>query len=783
MRILTSLLIACAGLFSVASAQFDGFGFGMPGQEQQQQLVATSATASVDSYKEGSPFFIAFKGDITAPWHAYYRNPATVGMPLEATLAAPAGFKVEGPFWKLPKREEGMAGISYSYSAPALVWRVTPEAGAPAEASFTLSSSAQVCSDSGCMPPEAHEDTLALKKGEAAPAADWDAALLSDIEVLGDTPMELVASQQENAIELAIVTDGPIESAYFFSDDNSINPAVEQKLEAGPGGSVYKLTLPRNDGSDVMYPVADAESAGKPLPALKGVLRVDGKHCRVDLTLSGPDDKGKAGETTPAEATPAPEGDGADTASEGMGLWALFGSLFLGGLILNLMPCVFPVIGLKVMSFVELGGGSRRKVFMHSLTFVLGVLVSFWVLSILLIIFSNLEALAQAPWQQWGSVLLDDAGAGMRSWASWMQNEWVVYAILLLLLIMGLAMYGVFEIGVGATGMGQNLQSKEGYWGSFFSGLFVTVVATPCSGPFIGTTMPVAMALQGPMMVAALTFMALGLASPYMVLGAFPGLVNKLPRPGAWMESLKQGLSFLLFAAAGWALFIYIAFIPQSRLMWTLIALVGICCACWVYGRWCPLYRSKGARITGFICALAILGVSVYYSMPWSSDAAEPAPKAEETASAEGYTVMNGSSPVWNHWTPELMAKALADGHPVYVDFTANWCVTCQANKGVAYSKEVCELLTEEGVVMMKADKTRPNADIDAEMRRLKRSSVPVNALYQPDEEPAVTRELLTAAYLLEWLYGQLGYEDDTEGEATEATPEAPAAEETPAAE
>ncbi len=750
MRILTTLLLACAAYISTASAQFD-FGFdAVP----KQKLVTTAASASTGSYKEGESFLIAFKGDIATPWHAYYRNPATVGMPLEATLKAPDGFKVEGPFWKLPTREEGVTGVSYAYANPVLMWRVTPEAGAPAEANFTIDSAVQVCSDQGCMEPEMNTNTLTLKQGDGTPAADWDAALVNEVEVLGDMPMEMVVSQTDTEVLLCFIYGGTVESAYFFSDDNSISPTAEQKLEVGPEGGVYVLHLPRNDNADMMYPVADEATVGKLLTELRGVLRVGNKHCRVELGLAVPDadTSVEVTPTTPAtpagsEATPSAPQEPASGA-----LWALFGSLFLGGLILNLMPCVFPVIGLKIMSFVELGGGSRRKVFLHSLAFVLGVLISFWVLSLLLIVFSNLEALANTPWKEWADVLMNDAGAGTRSWAEWMQNSWVVYIILLLLLVMGLSMYGVFEIGVSATGVGQGLQSRKGYTGSFFSGLFVTVVATPCSGPFLGAAMPAAMALQGLMMVAALTFMALGLAAPYIVLGAFPSLVRLLPRPGAWMESLKQGLSFLLFAAAAWFLDIYLAFVPDTRVMMILIAMVGVCAAFWVYGRWCPMYRSHGSRISGFAIALALLAGSVWLSMPREDDM--PAVPAE---SATDYVVATAQNPVWNAWSKELMQEALEDGHPVYVDFTAKWCATCQANKKVAYTEEVLALMAEHDVVLMKADKTRPNPAIDAEMRSLNRSSVPVNVLYRPEEEPAVTRELLTAPYLTEWLNELLG--------------------------
>ena len=316
----------------------------------------------------------------------------------------------------------------------------------------------------------------------------------------------MTASQKGNEICLSFTADAGLESAYFFSADNSISPTAEQKLTANADGS-YTLTLTRNDNSDPMYPVKDEAAVGKPLSSLEGVLIFGDKHCSVNTGFTAP--------APAATAGGVPEG-----------LGALCLSLFIGGLILNLMPCVFPVIGLKVMSFVQMGGGSRRKVFTHSMIFVLGILVSFWIISALMIVFSNLGTLAEVQWTQWFTTLWNDAGSSTRSWAEWMQNPWIVYAILLLLLVLGLSMYGVFEIGAGITGAGQSVQSKDGLLGSFFQGFFVTVVATPCSAPFLGAAMPAAMALPGVWMTADLTCMALGLSFPYIVLGLFPALVQ-----------------------------------------------------------------------------------------------------------------------------------------------------------------------------------------------------------------------------------------------------------------
>lgn len=707
-----------------------------------ESYLSVQAQSSVLSYRKGEAFYVALQGDIAKPWHAYFRNPGTVGEAMSADIKAPEGFVVEGPYWLPPHLEKGMISVAYIYESPLVVWKITPDPSAPSQAEFSLSASAQVCSETGCMPAETKSATIHLALGDGSPNPEWDHKE-SRVEILGDAHLPVSATQTADTVTLSLQTSDDISNAYFFSFDNSIAPDADQKLTKKEGG--YALTLTRNQDQDPMYPVSDPASVGKELESLHGILTYDGGFTTINLTFQ-----------QQAVPPPAPADTSASPAPSGgipSGLLDIFVSLFLGGLILNLMPCVFPVIGLKIMSFVQLGGGARHKIFLHSMIFVLGILVSFWALSLLLIILSNLDTLMSSPWTQWIQTLWDDAGSGSRRWAVWMQQEWVVYGILLLLLTLGLSMFGLFEIGVSATGAGQSLQSKKGLWGSFFQGLMVTVVATPCSAPLLGAAIPAAMSLPAVWMMIALTFMALGLAFPYVILGAFPQLVQKLPRPGDWMESLKQGLSFLLFAAAAWFLDVYLAFVPESYssdIMWMMMSLVVFSAAFWVYGRWCPIYRSRASRIWGFLAALVLLGIGIWGSMPhWS--------ESEGQEISVTYAVAKGSHPEWNPWSKDLMEKALEEGHPVYVDFTAKWCATCQYNKKVAYDDAVYADFAKAGVVLMRADNTRPNAAIDEEVKRLKRSSVPINALYIPGKAPVITKELLDPAYLQGFLQEHLG--------------------------
>ncbi len=725
-------LILCALLALLplnASAQGMGFDALMSDTAAPASKITVDASASVRSYKKGDAFYVGYTLDCQAPWHAYFRNPATVGLPMTVSMQSPEGFEVEGPYWSFPKRDVNAVGTSYSYSQAEFVWLVTPEESAPDEATFTINSMAQLCSETGCEPPTDSTASVRLSQGDGAVNPDWKGSE-ARVEVLGDSSMQFDVVKGEKNITLKFQVPGEVGEAYFFSEDNSIDPQAEQGLSRE--GDVYSLVLPLNDGNDAMYPAPDK----KDISGLRGLLKAGDYTAQIDLPLV-------VTEETSVVATPS-EG----CCAMPVDFLSIIGFLFIGGLILNLMPCVFPVLGLKIMSFVELSGGSRMKIFLHSATFVFGVLISFWLLSVGLIVASSFEVFANQPWTEWWNTLANDMGSSDRSWATWMQSAWVNYVLVLVLLVLGLSMYGMFEIGVGATGAGQGLQQKKGLSGSFFSGLFTTLVATPCAAPFLGPSIALAMGLPALWLVLAMSFMALGLAFPYIVIGIFPVLIRFLPRPGAWMESLKQGLSFLMLAAAAWFSYVYFAFVPKemdAEIPWMMVGFIIISSACWVYGRWCPIYRTKVTRAIGAIAALSLLALGVAMSKPLTLNPVYIVIDQEIESVEPGYAK-------WLDWSPELMQAMLDEGTPVFVDFTAKWCMTCQFNKKNAYTQEVYEQFYKDGVVLMRADKTAPNPAIDAELRKIGRSSVPVNVLYQDGKEPAITTELFTAGYLLDFL-------------------------------
>lgn len=386
---------------------------------------------------------------------------------------------------------------------------------------------------------------------------------------------------------------------------------------------------------------------------------------------------------------------GATTApAQGLGTLLLFA--FIGGLILNVMPCVFPVLAIKILGFVNQAGEDRRRVFHHGLAYTAGVMVSMLVLGALVVT------------------------VGL-SWGGQLQSPAAVLALAGFFLVFGLNMAGVFEVGTSAVGVGAELQTRSGLQGSFFSGLLATVVATPCAAPFLSVALAATLTLPPIQSMLIFTFIGLGLSAPYLVLSIFPKLVKLLPRPGAWMETFKQAMSFLLFATVAFLVWVLAGMLEEYGLLRALFGLVLVAVACWIYGRWSSPVKSRVTRSAAIVFTLLFLAGGVTLAA-WPS-------KGDK----------------WPAWSPELVQKLRAENKPVYIDFTARWCATCQTNKLVYQSESLQEDFKKRGVVMLKADWTNYDERITAALKALDRAAVPVNVLYVPGrEEPVVLPNILT---------------------------------------
>jgi thiol:disulfide interchange protein len=381
---------------------------------------------------------------------------------------------------------------------------------------------------------------------------------------------------------------------------------------------------------------------------------------------------------------------------------------FIGGLILNVMPCVFPVLGIKIMSVVEQAGEDKKQVLLHGLSYTLGILLCFW----------GLGGLVIALGKTWGFQL---------------QSPGFVYGLCVFFLIFGLNMAGLFEIGASAVGVGADLQAKHGLSGSFFSGLLATVVATPCSAPFLGSALGYTVTLPAPQAMLMFTMIGIGLASPFLVLSLVPSLVSALPRPGTWMESFKQAMSFLLFGTVAFLAWVLTGMIEGQPLLFLLFSLVIIALGCWIYGRWSLPHKPSRTRLIAVLLTLGCLVGGMTFGWP----------KVEKNADSQGSHVEGGLN--WEAWSPEKAAQLRAEGKAVYIDYTAKWCFTCQVNKRVYKDAALQKLIADKKIVLLKADWTNEDPRITKALSDLGKAAVPVNVLYLPGKaEPVILPELLS---------------------------------------
>lgn len=691
LRILPILLALLAAL-SPAGAQFDFPFGGNSGSKSTSRLVPEVAT-----FAPGDTFSVAIAIKHPDNWHSYYLNSGGIELPLSVEWTLPDGFTAGEIQYPVPQVKDGYFGKSFIYEGePVFLIHLTAPADAALNQEFAFAAQAswQICEDA-CIDENA-EFTFVLTSAAETTPDPATAALFARARASQPFPAtgaNISARSDGGDVKLRIeFIDGTPEDfePVDFVPDLPFLAALSEGGTLTTEASGWVLTLKRKtlDIFENEIPQGDA---------LSGILiNAIGRGLAIPETTI-------AIEAKPLESLSFRR------------LLPILGGMFLGGLILNLMPCVFPVIGIKIMGFVQQAGSDRRKIILHGIVFTVGVLASFAVLAGILFAVRSV------------------VGGDAIGWGYQLQQPWVVLSLMLLMFLLAMNLYGVFEIGASATSVGGTLQMKQGITGSFFSGVLATVVATPCSGPFLGAAIGAAIGLPAVQFFSAFTAMALGLATPYLLLSIFPKLIDFLPRPGVWMESFKQAMSFLLFATAGYLLWVYAGLIGLDYLLGPVFGLSAIAIAGWIYGRWCPRNRKQKTRAIGlaFTLAFAIAGI-------WMIKPPQP------------------SELVWQAWSPEKVAELHAEGSPVFIDFTAQWCATCQVNKKIAYTDEVIALMNERGIVALRADKTRPNPAIDARLEELGRTAIPVNVLHLPGEDPIITPEILRPGYLID-LFNNIG--------------------------
>lgn len=677
----------CASALALTSAR----------AQDASDLVKAELLAEPAAIVPGQPFTVGIKLTMKEHWHTYWRNPGDSGEPTQVTWKLPQGFAAGELQWPAPSLIRVGPAANFGYEGSAiLLSRVTPPSEARPGTTVDLAADvAYLVCEKICIPGEASVSLSLPVSEQGAPSttnATFDAARS---KLPQPSPWNATFSADSRAITLALRSDGlrgdAIRAATFFPHDNDlIDNAARQSLRNG--GQSIGLTIERGQ-------------IAKSIPR-----RIDG------VLVLEEDIGGKtASHAFAIEATQA----AAAAAGEG-GMTLLYAAIaaLIAGIILNFMPCVFPVLSIKILSLTEHRAESPGRVRLHGVAYTMGTLASFAVLA------GVLQGLR--------------AGGAEIGWGFQLQSPLMVAALAFILFALGLSLSGVLTIGTSLTRLGgSRLLQRGGLSGSFFAGVLATVVATPCTAPFMGAS--IGYALVQPFAVGLLVFLALGLglALPFLVLACAPGLQRLLPRPGRWMETLKQLLAFPLYATVAWLVWVLSFQVGAPGLLAALAGIVLIAFGAWTWrmsqeqgdGSRRVLQGMAAVSVAGAIALAAVIGLD------------RSAGTSVEVASSR-----SPSEP----FSQQRLDTLLASGKPVFLNMTAAWCITCLVNERTSLSTDaVRKMFAGKGIAYLKGDWTNRNPEITRLLERFGRSGVPLYVLYRSGSEPMVLPQILTQSLVL----------------------------------
>jgi thiol:disulfide interchange protein len=625
-------------------------------------------------------------------WHIYWKNAGDSGEPPHVKWTLPDGITASALQFPAPHRLPLGPLMDFGYENEVLFPLTINVADSVRRGPAALQAKVDwlVCREV-CIPGKAE---LEIKREVAAPGTAqstgepdsslWQRWSNSPPKPL-DPGVKVVFQSTATGFRLGVDTGHrEAEAAFFPADQDIVDNPAPQKVKPTSKGLILDLKK-------------DANLSANPAQ-LEGVLELSGGRAYEISALPG-----TVAAAGPTLAWPA--------------FFRISGLAFLGGLLLNLMPCVFPVLFLKGLALVNSGNEERHQLRTHGFVYAAGILVSFWALV---------------------AILLGLRAAGSTvGWGFQFQSPVVLALMAGLLFFLGLSLAGQFEVGLSVTSAGGSLAAKQGYAGSFFTGVLAVVVATPCTAPLMGPAIGYALLQSAPVIFAVFTALALGLAAPYVALTLQPAWARLLPRPGAWMEVLRQAVSVPIFGTVIWLAWVLAGSYGAGLLSLLLTSLLLLAIAGWFLGRW-PARR--WATGTAAAILLAVVGLAFF----GQTLAGEPdLGTANRTGAA---TVSSAAAGAWEPWSAEAVSRYQAQGRPVFVDFTASWCLSCQVNERVALSKPQVQQAFQAGnVALLRADWTRHDDAITEALAALDRSGVPAYALYAPGQnEPQLLPEVLT---------------------------------------
>lgn len=632
--------------------------------------VIASLVSSHDSVQPGETIQLALRTALDAGWHTYWSNPGDSGEPVQLDWKLPEGWETGNIVWPLPMTLPTGPIINYGFEGSPLFpvdVTVPSDAVIGSVETLTLNFYYLVCKDV-CI-PEDGSASIDMLIGESVKDTRWDALIANAIAIapkLG-TIKGAIAKQGENAvITLQNLPEADLTKMYFFPFDQGV------VMHSDP-----QIVMLGSEGGQITVGADYGWKDGLP-ETISGVLSYtqNGRYVGDEVTLA-------VGETLNIGEVAAKAG--LPTASSITLIGAIFAAL-LGGLVLNLMPCVFPVISMKALSIAKTAHGERSVIRREAWAYTAGVLVTFLFLTVLLL-------------------ALKAAGNEI-GWGFQLQSPPVVALLALLLFAVGLNLLGLFEFGSFLQNTGSDLTMKGGVRGSFFTGLLAVVVATPCTAPFMAGAIGYALAQPAFVTIAVFMALAIGFALPFLLIAYIPGLLKALPKPGPWMERFKEVLAFPMLAAAIWLVWVVSLQAGANGMAMVLFAMLLLGLAIWLLKRSSTVTKALAAIVV--ISSIALCAVI----------------KTESVGSTVLATQV---------WSPERVEALRAEGRPVFVDFTAAWCVSCKVNEITVLKKDRTKaLFNDSNTAFLIADWTNKDDFIAAELESYGRAGVPLYLVFPP---------------------------------------------------
>ena len=669
------------------------------------------------SVAPGDTFWIGIRMDMRDGWYVYYRNPGDSGLPMTVNWTHDGDYDISDIYWPYPKWKDvpgGLTSYAYEDSILYMMEAVAPEDLNPGD-KITLKAETDylICEDV-CIPEYADlEMTIPITDASEFNEA-WGPYFSQTRHRLPATLTywQATAKSDDSTATLKLTTD-----AFGIPDYTSViyYANVAGQIE---NGADQPITI---SGDTLTLQLQKSTYKSGEIDSLTGIV----------YNEQGWDESGRIkamtiSVSTGKEAMAATENSFSVLSSQFL---VILGFAFLGGLILNAMPCVFPILSIKVMNFVQISGDDPRKAKLHGWVFGAGVLLSFLVLA--------------------GLLLLLRAGGQELGWGFQLQTPAFIAFMTFLMFGLGLSLMGVFDIGYSLMNAAGSAETGDGLRGSFFSGVLATILATPCTAPFMGTALGAAITMPSTAALVVFSALGAGMAAPYILLSSFPALMKMLPKPGAWMETFKQFMAFPLFATAIWLAWVYGQQTGINGLGALLVGLLLMSIGIWILHRWQATQISSGARIVSrSTVALLVIG-GFLFTTAGSSD-------TDMSSQSANGSYIDSYGVEWEPYTKDKVDSYVAAGQNVFIDFTADWCITCKANERIAFSsEEVRQTFSEKNFVMVKADWTTRNPEITRALESFGRNGVPLYVIYSKSiDEPMILPELLTPGIVLDALNG-----------------------------